>query len=174
MTTIYKCATCAADCNNDYSLTFTDIIAYGQTETITANKYFCAPWCRVLHLRNENTETFNEIIPVARRSIANMKIVIERGMRAGVDTSELFSVMCASTAHTDFLEKIMTGTMTYAAIKELAYKARRSAARAMDKIEEGTGNNHTYDYVTRIIKEMTVAIDDGNFGHWATNWEECE
>jgi len=88
--------------------------------------------------------------------------------------SELFSVMCAATAHTDFLEKIMTGTMTYAAIKELAYKARRSAARAMDKIEEGTGNNHTYDYVTRIIKEMTVAIDDGNFGHWATNWEEGE
>ena len=171
---IYKCTTCAADCNNDYSLTFTDIIAYGQTETITVDKYFCAPWCRVLHLRNENTEAWGETAPTARRSIANMKIVIERGIRAGKDMSEILSLMCAATAHTDFQDKLMTGTMTCAAIKVLAYNVRRSAARAMEKIEEGSGKNHPYDYVLRIIKEMTAAIDDDNFGHWATNWEEGE
>jgi len=103
-----------------------------------------------------------------------MKIAIERGVRAGRDMSEILSLMGASIAHTNFQEKLMTGTMTTADIRALAYNVRRSAGRAMEKIEEGTGNSYTYDYVLRIIKEMTAAIDEDNFGHWATNWVECE
>ena len=170
MTTTYKCTTCAAECNGRYSLCFKEIIAFGQTEKIAEDEYFCAPWCRILRLRHSDAEIWDKSLPDARVIIASMKIAAERGIREGKDKTELISVMFAIKANVDFWEKIMTGTMTCASIKALAYEARRIGGRAMEKIEEGSGDSNVYDYVTRIVKEMTAAIDDGNYGHWATDW----